>query len=81
MRGVPIKVVQELLGHQTIQMTMRYRHLTPDVRRGAIELLEGEGKAERGAGRQPEPTGPQVGPLLRPNSGQTAGVIDADRCR
>ncbi len=42
MRGVPLKVVQELLGHQTIQMTERYSHMTPDVRRGAIELLEGE---------------------------------------
>ena len=61
MRGVPMKVVQELLGHQTIQMTMRYSHLTPDVRRGAIELLEG-------------------GPELRPNNGQTAGVIDAEGC-
>jgi integrase len=41
MRGVPLKAVQELLGHESIQMTMRYSHLTPDVRRDAVELLDG----------------------------------------
>ena len=33
MRGAPIKAVQELLGHATIEMTMRYAHLSPDVPR------------------------------------------------
>jgi integrase len=35
MRGAQLKAVQELLGHSTIEMTMRYAHLTPDVRRDA----------------------------------------------
>jgi site-specific recombinase XerD len=39
MRGVPLKAVQELLGHATIQMTMRYAHLSPDVRIDAVEKL------------------------------------------
>jgi site-specific recombinase XerD len=30
MRGVPLKAVQELLGHATIEMTMRYSHLSPE---------------------------------------------------
>jgi integrase len=38
-RGVSLKVIQELLGHSTIQMTMRYAHLTPDVKRDAVNLL------------------------------------------
>jgi integrase len=45
MRGVAIKAVQELLGHSSIEMTMRYAHLSPDVRRDAVLLLDGRGKS------------------------------------
>jgi site-specific recombinase XerD len=41
MRGVPLKVVQELLGHATMEMTMRYAHLSPNVPREAVKLLDG----------------------------------------
>ena len=40
MRGVPLKAVQELLGHATIDMTMRYAHLSPDVTRDAVRALD-----------------------------------------
>jgi len=40
MRGAPLKAVQELLGHSTIEMTMRYTHLSPDVRKDAVRLLD-----------------------------------------
>jgi integrase len=40
MRGVALKAVQELLGHSTIQMTMRYAHLAPQVTRDAVNLLD-----------------------------------------
>jgi site-specific recombinase XerD len=40
MRGAPLKAVQELLGHAAIEMTMRYAHLSPDVRQGAARLLD-----------------------------------------
>lgn len=49
MRGVPIKAVQELLGHADIQTTMRYAHLSPDVRRDAVQLLDGSGRGTIGA--------------------------------
>jgi integrase len=39
MRRAPFKAVQELLGHSTIEMTMRYTHLSPDVREDAVLLL------------------------------------------
>jgi integrase len=40
MRGVPLKVIQELMGHATIDMTMRYAHLSPDTRREAVGVLD-----------------------------------------
>lgn len=41
MAGAPLKAVSELLGHTTIQMTMRYAHLSPVARREAVLLLDG----------------------------------------
>ncbi len=53
MRGAAMKVVQELLGHATIEMTMRYAHLSPDVPRHAVKLLDGLGSsAAPDCGRQ-----------------------------
>jgi integrase len=40
MRGVPLKAVQELMGHATIEMTMRYAHLAPTVKREAVAQLD-----------------------------------------
>lgn len=40
MRGAPLKAVQELMGHATIQMTMRYAHLAPEIVRDAVKLLD-----------------------------------------
>ncbi len=40
MSGVDIRTVQELLGHADINMTMRYAHLSPDHKRGAMEAME-----------------------------------------
>lgn len=40
MRGAPLKSVQELLGHATIEMTMRYSHSSSDARRDAVRLLD-----------------------------------------
>jgi integrase len=40
MRGAPLKAIQELLGHATIEMTMRYAHLSPGARRDSARLLD-----------------------------------------
>ena len=41
MAGAALKSVSELMGHTTIQMTIRYAHLSPQVRREAVLLLDG----------------------------------------
>lgn len=60
MRGVPLRVVQELLGHASIKMTERYAHLSPGavnhsvvasldvplIESGALELPPGEDEDE-----------------------------------
>ncbi|WP_041792130.1 tyrosine-type recombinase/integrase [Stigmatella aurantiaca] len=40
MKGIPLKVIQELMGHVTIEMTERYAHLSPDTRREAVGVLD-----------------------------------------
>ncbi len=50
-RGVVLKAVQELMGHSTIQMTLRYSHLSPDARRDAVRLLDGEPGQQLGNGK------------------------------
>jgi hypothetical protein len=40
MRGVPLKAIQELLGHSSIITTMIYAHLAPHVGRDAVRLLD-----------------------------------------
>jgi site-specific recombinase XerD len=42
MAGVDIRTVQELMGHNTIAMTLRYSHLSPDHKRKAIQALESD---------------------------------------
>jgi integrase len=39
MAGVDIRTVAELMGHQTIQMTMRYAHLAPAHTLAAVQML------------------------------------------
>lgn len=39
MRNVPLHVVQQLLGHSTINVTMRYAHVAPSMLRSAIDAL------------------------------------------
>jgi integrase len=66
MRGVSLKAVQELLGHSTIEMTMRYAHLSPQVTRNAVAMLDQE--APRAAGAEGLDTvlghGPSTAPCM-----------------
>jgi integrase len=40
MRGAAPKAIQELVGHSTLSMTLRYMHLAPSALREAIGLLD-----------------------------------------
>ncbi|MBA3397145.1 MAG: site-specific integrase [Deltaproteobacteria bacterium] len=39
-QGASMKAIQELMGHRTMQQTMRYAHLSPHVTRDAVKLLD-----------------------------------------
>ena len=39
MMGIDIKTVQELMGHKSIEMTLRYSHLSPDHKKKAVDIL------------------------------------------
>jgi site-specific recombinase XerD len=41
MAGVDLRTVQELLGHKSIAMTVRYSHLAPEHTLAAVERLTG----------------------------------------
>jgi integrase len=51
MRGAPLHVVQELLGHSTIVMTMRYAHVAPSALRAAIDLLSSKSMLDKEFGQ------------------------------
>ena len=38
--GTPILTIKELLGHQSLAMTERYSHLSPDHKRQAVDGIE-----------------------------------------
>ena len=40
MAGVDLTTVKELLGHKSLEMTMRYAHLAPEHKVRAIKVLD-----------------------------------------
>ena len=72
MRGVDIRTVQELMGHRSISMAVRYAHLAPKHTLAAVELL-----AE---GATAELTGTKLAP--RPPSKSKASIrTKSFRCK
>jgi hypothetical protein len=51
MAGVDLRTVAELMGHSSIQMTMRYAHLAPQHNRAAVDRLVPAKTGNRGPRR------------------------------
>jgi hypothetical protein len=46
MAGIDLRTIQELLGHKSIAMTVRYSHLAPAHTLAAVERLAGNNPAQ-----------------------------------
>lgn len=55
MAGVPIAIIKELAGHKTIQITMRYAHLSPEAGQSAVGLLDKSPQLGPGGSEPPGP--------------------------
>ena len=40
MAGVNLKTIQELLGHKDYKMSLRYSHLSPEIKKQAVKILD-----------------------------------------
>mgnify|MGYP001154716684 CR=1 FL=1 len=47
LKGASLKVVQEILGHKTMTMTLRYAHLSQEHKKEAVNLLNGLTASEK----------------------------------
>ena len=71
MAGVDLRTVQELMGHKTIQMTVRYAHLAPQHRLAAVQRLCDTEAMQKTASDTRADTGSRVTPkTARPVSAQ-----------
>jgi site-specific recombinase XerD len=52
MAGVDIRTVADLMGHSTIQMTMRYAHLAPEHTQAAVDVLVQRTGTTTGTGKK-----------------------------
>ena len=60
MQGVDLNVVRELLGHESMDMTLRYAHLAPQSKAKAIEVLNQRMKGKQIDSDTAQPANPQM---------------------
>lgn len=83
MKGVDIRTVQELMGHKTIQMTLRYSHLAPVHQLEAVQrLCNNDGTTQNVQGRgndadhQEEPTDSRTDSTAREHLDEKEAAIN-----
>ncbi|HEY4885269.1 MAG TPA: tyrosine-type recombinase/integrase [Myxococcales bacterium] len=76
MKGVPLNAVQELMGHATIEMTLLYSHLSPEVGRGVVQLLDRHGNS-MATGTTRRPTNENETRRLVESAGIEPGLSEA----
>jgi len=59
-RGANLKEVQELLGHKTMNMTLRYAHLAEENKKTAVSLLNGMATVTKLSQIQNQPSNPPL---------------------
>jgi len=57
MRGADLRSVQELMGHKTIAMTLRYAHLSTAHRLAVVQLLDAPSGGPTGTKPEPDASG------------------------
>jgi hypothetical protein len=71
MRGADLRSVQELMGHKTLTMTLRYAHLSTAHQLAVVQLLD----APIGGATGTKPV-PEGGPRMDARTALTAEVIE-----
>jgi site-specific recombinase XerD len=61
MAGVDLRTVADLMGHKTIQMTMRYAHLAPAHQLAAVECIVSHPAVQAEPSATASATGPDAG--------------------
>src|SRR5262245_20355262 len=56
MRGADLRSVQELMGHKTLTMTLRYAHLSTEHRLAAVRVLDASSGGRTGSRPAPDAT-------------------------
>lgn len=75
MANIPIRTIQKLAGHKTIQITERYSHLSPDHLHAAARALDREGRDPESLGTVPEDYWGDTDETLEPQGQDDRGAF------
>jgi len=80
MAGVDIRTVQELMGHHSIAMTLRYSHLSPAHQLDAVQKLNAATGTTTGTSAEPSRSPERPAQQVVGNSQRIGGRCRARTC-